>query len=124
MSVSHYEYLADPHRDCREELLLRLLQDLGEVPSPDTSILTVESTSEAAESPAMGLESSPGSILVYSSYEKTQLNKLAALFPLHAVAIGRVVDRLVDLEPVVRTNLSHALFRGKSSLKVRRKRGC
>jgi hypothetical protein len=52
-NIQHKEYLADGERDCREELLQRLIQDLGD----------------------------SGSIVVYSAFEKTQLNALAEIYP-------------------------------------------
>lgn len=99
--VDHREYLADATRDWREELLCNLLRDLGE---PETA-------------PDVGARAR-GSIVVYSSYEGTQLQRLAAEFPQLAERTLRVRARLVDLEVVVRKCVSHALFRGRSSLKV------
>ncbi|KAJ1622640.1 hypothetical protein T492DRAFT_846137 [Pavlovales sp. CCMP2436] len=93
----HCEYLAEGMRDCREELALRLLDDLD------------QSGSE--------LESG-GSILVYSSYEATQLKGLARDFPHLADRVLAAKSRLVDLEPLVRKAISHAMFRGRSSLKI------
>lgn len=95
-AVRHAEYLAEPTADCREPLLRALVDALDEAG-----------------------DGRGGSIVVYSSYERTQLLKLAAMFPgpLGARAEAAAL-RLVDLEPLVRTAVSHALFRGRSSLKV------
>jgi len=88
--AAHVDYLAEGGRDCRRELLERLLGDLGE----------------------------EGSVVVYSSYEMTQLNALAKLYPDLLPAVESVVSRLFDLEKVIKAHVSHPLFRGRSSLKV------
>lgn len=89
-AVAHREYLGGSEGDFREELLETMLSDLG----------------------------SAGSIIVYSPYEKTQLSKMALLFPLRERAIHAVIDRLVDLEPLIRANVHHPDFHGRTSLKV------
>lgn len=87
---SHSEYLADPKRDSRRELAEQLLADLqGE-----------------------------GSIISYSSFEKTTINGLATLFPDLADDLGSLVQRIVDLEAVIRGNYYHPSFGGKTSVKV------
>jgi hypothetical protein len=88
--LEHSEYLADPTRDCREELAQALIRDLG----------------------------SHGSIVVYSSYEKTQINALAELLPHLAEPLHAIVERLVDLEKIIKEYVAHPEFRGRSSLKV------
>lgn len=65
-ALQHLEYLADPNKDCREHLAQSLLRDLGE----------------------------HGSIVVYSSYEKTQIKAMAASLPHLAPALEAVVERL------------------------------
>jgi hypothetical protein len=97
--LSHLEYLSDPQRDCRKALLEHLLDDLG---------YNGSSSSDCGSEP----------ILVYSSYEKTQLNKLAKLFPEHSDAIADVIEhRLVDLEKIIKDCVSHPGFCGRSSIK-------
>ncbi|MFC1526218.1 DUF2779 domain-containing protein [Candidatus Latescibacterota bacterium] len=87
--VDHMEYLADPARDCRRELLERLLDDLGD----------------------------SGSVVAYSSFEKTRLNGLAELYPQYAGRVARVVERLVDLEAIIRAQYCHPGFEGSTSIK-------
>ena len=89
-SLHHVEYLAEPERDCREELLLKLLDCIGDA----------------------------GSIVVYSSYEKTQLKKLMTLYPQHAPLVERAISRLFDLEKLIKQNVRMPAFRGRSSIKV------
>ena len=72
--VEHKEYLADPDRDCRRELAERLIGDCG----------------------------SEGSILVYTSFEKTIINGLVKLFPDLEKELGKLIDRLVDLYQIIR----------------------
>ena len=57
--LQHMEYLAVPDRDCREALASKLISDLGV----------------------------RGSIIVYSSYEKTQLKAVAEVLPHKATQV-------------------------------------
>ena len=103
--LSHSEYLSDPQRDCRKELLEHLLLHLGYGKNPQDN-----SASDSGNK---------GAILVYSSYEKTQLKKLATLFPEYSVAIADAIEhRLVDLEKIIKDCVSHPDFCGRSSIKV------
>ena len=79
-ALRHVDYLADPGRDCREDLALSLLRHLGD----------------------------RGSIVVYSSYEKTQLKALAELLPHLAPPLEAVINRL-GVWPLAYLLLSHAL---------------
>lgn len=87
--VQHTAYLADHGGDWRRELAERLLSDLG----------------------------ASGSIVVYSSYEKTRLNALGVLFPDLAAQFRLTVARLFDLEHVFKDGYIHPAFNGKSSIK-------
>lgn len=101
--LSHSEYLSDPQRDCRKALLEHLLDDLGYKDSRSG-----DKKNDCGSEP----------ILVYSSYEKTQLNKLAKIFPEHSDAISDVIEhRLVDLEKIIKDCVSHPGFCGRSSIK-------
>ena len=87
---SHSEYLSDPKRDSRLELAERLITDLhGEA-----------------------------SIITYSNFEKTTINGLATLFPDLAGDLNSLVQRIFDLEAVIRDNYYHPAFRGRTSLKA------
>lgn len=88
--LSHWEYLADHTRDCREELTTTLIRDTAECRS----------------------------IVVYSSFEKTTIRGLARHVPSYASELAGLEDKLFDLEPVVRRGLVHPEFRGRSSIKV------
>ncbi len=87
--VEHREYLADPSRDCRRELAERLIGDCG----------------------------SEGSVLVYTSFEKTIINGLAELFPDLEKELGKLIDRLVDLYKIIRENYYDVGFHGSYSIK-------
>jgi hypothetical protein len=87
--TEHRYYLATADGDWRRELTERMLADLGE----------------------------KGSIVVYSSYEKTRLTALATLFPDLREALERVVARLFDLEKVFRNGYTHPGFAGRTSIK-------
>ena len=85
----HSEYLADPARDCREELAEVLLRDLEE----------------------------KGSVVVYSHFEKTILEALAIRFPGIADRVEAVLARLFDLRQVFGSAIYHPEFRGSESIK-------
>ena len=87
--LDHKEYLADASRDCRRELAERLIDDCG----------------------------SEGSILVYTSFEKTIINALSKLFPDLSEELGKLVDRLVDLYKIIRENYYEVGFHGSYSIK-------
>ena len=89
VELDHREYLADHQLDCRREFAERLLRDLGRA----------------------------GSIIVYSSFEKTILNGLAARFPDLAARIDACIARLYDLADVLRRSLYDPGFHGSYSIK-------
>jgi hypothetical protein len=86
----HREFLAPTTHDARRELSERLISDLGP----------------------------HGSIVVYSSFEKTQIQALAKLFPDLASRLLCLCDRLFDLEVIFKEAVSHPGFRGRTSIKV------
>ncbi|MCD6334100.1 MAG: DUF2779 domain-containing protein [Candidatus Latescibacteria bacterium] len=87
--TAHLEYLADPKRDCRRALAERLLHDLSE----------------------------KGSIIAYSPFEKTIINKLSEQFPELSSALQALIDRIVDLEAIIRKHFYHPDFHGSTSIK-------
>ena len=87
--ISHKEYLADPGRDCRHELAGRLIADLK----------------------------GDGSIITYSSFEKTIISALIRTFPDLSDDLQSLIDRIVDLEPCIKC-ISHPEFHGRTSIKV------
>ena len=87
--IRHIDYLADPHRDCRRELAKRLIVDLkGE-----------------------------GSIITYSSFEKTTISKLSTTFHDLSDDLQSLIDRIIDLEPCIKC-INHPKFCGRTSIKV------
>jgi len=87
--VEHSEYLHAGPGDPRRELAGHLLADLGE----------------------------SGSVTHYTRYEHTQLEALAEALPDLAPAIRRVMERLVDLAPVISANTRHPAAVGRTSIK-------
>lgn len=85
----HLEYLADASRDCRRELAEQLISDLD----------------------------IQGSIIVYSSFEKTRIRGLASSFPDLADALSALEKRLFDIMSVVKKNFYHPEFCGSYSIK-------
>jgi hypothetical protein len=100
-SVDHFEYLAPtpgsdggdadaPLHDIRIDFLRHLLLDIG----------------------------TSGSILVYSSYERSRLRDMIASFPEHQGDIEAVIARLVDLaEPFRKKHYYHHDMQGSYSIK-------
>jgi len=56
-------------------------------------------------------------IVTYSAYEQTRIRELQAIVPELAGELDELLDKLVDLLPVVRNNVYHPDFRGSFSLK-------
>lgn len=88
-SVDHHEYLHEEPSDPRRPLAEALLAAMGET----------------------------GSIVVYSSYERTMLNALARDLPDLQEPLMALADRLWDLLPVVRNHYYHPDFQGSFSIK-------
>ena len=59
-----------------------------------------------------------GPVLMYSSYEKTVIKALAEMFADLADSLGKIIDRLVDLQPIVKNNYYHPSMLGSWSLKA------
>jgi CRISPR/Cas system-associated exonuclease Cas4 (RecB family) len=87
--ISHTEYLADPGRDCRRDLAERLIADLP----------------------------GDGSIITYSSFEKTNISALGRFFPDLSAHLQSLTVRIVDLEPCIKC-INHPKFCGRTSIKV------
>ena len=87
--IQHMEFLSTHTGDCRFELAQNLLESLG----------------------------TSGSIIVYSSFEKTTLGGLAKQFPLLREQLEACICRLFDLEKVF-SAYYHPEFRGRTSIKV------
>ena len=89
-TLSHAEYICRDGRDPREELTVRLLESLGR----------------------------EGSICVYSSYERSILERLAEDFPSLRKDLKAVIARLWDLHLVIRDHYYHPAFGGSYSIKA------
>ncbi len=90
-AIKHQEFLADANSDPRRPFAETLIAALGGSNLP---------------------------IIVYSSYERTRLNALAALFPDIAQPICSIAGRLVDLLPIVRSGVYHPGFAFSNSIKT------
>ena len=91
--AAHHEFLACDNSDPRENFVKSLLGVLES-------------------------QGKDGHIVVYSSFEATQLNRLAEWLATYAQRISRVLDRLWDLLPVVRKYIYHPNFNNSFSLKT------
>jgi len=85
----HYEFLADPCRDCRKEFGESLIETLGD----------------------------SGSVIVYGPLEKTVLSSLANTLPAFSNEIKSLIERLINLEQIVSANFYHPDFHGSTSIK-------
>jgi len=72
---------------------------------------------EFAETLVAALAAEDAPVLVYSSFESTQLGRVAEHFPDLAPALGRIRDRLVDLLAVIRDHVYHPGFGFSFSIK-------
>jgi len=88
--LGHREYLADPTRDCRRMLAENLIEDCRR----------------------------QGSIVVYTSFEKTIIRGLGMLFPDLGHDLEQLLRRLFDLHAAIRQNLYCRDFRGSFSIKT------
>jgi len=87
--IDHFEFLADETKDDRRELAKHLIKYLeGE-----------------------------GSIITYSSFEKTTINNLVRRFPDISGELNSLINRIVDLEAIIRKNIYHPDFHGSTSIK-------
>jgi len=71
---------------------------------------------DLAESLIRALETA-GPVLMYTSYERSMIEGMAAMFPDLANALQAIVERLVDLHPVTRANYYHPDMLGSWSIK-------
>jgi len=85
----HREYLHEENSDPRRPLAEALLEAMGDA----------------------------GSIVVYSSYERTMINALAAALPDLEHDLRALNERLWDLLPVIRNHYYHPQFHGSFSIK-------
>jgi len=83
--LEHYEFLADPSRDCRKEFAENLIRALGD----------------------------SGRIVVYGALEKTILSGLADAFPSLSGEINSLIGRIINLESIVGANFYHPGFHGR-----------
>lgn len=59
-----------------------------------------------------------GPIYVYSGFERAKISQLATRFPIKAVSLSKLIDRLVDLLPVAKAHYYHPTQRGSWSIKA------
>jgi predicted RecB family nuclease len=87
--LRHSEYLADAARDCRRELAVALIEALGQ----------------------------HGSIVVYSGFERQRISGLQKLFLDLEEPLQQILDRLVDMLPIIGDHVAHPEFHGSFSIK-------
>lgn len=88
--IDHKEYLANHKEDWRKDLANDLIKNLGD----------------------------KGSILCYSNFEKTILNKIKEFCPDMNKQIDLIIGRLIDLEGIIKRNYYHPQFHGSTSIKT------
>jgi predicted RecB family nuclease len=88
-TLLHVDYLADSARDCQRQLAEHLIEHLGQ----------------------------QGSIIVYSNFEQTRIKALQDRFPDLSTPLQAILDRLVDLLPIIANHVYHPDFHGSFSIK-------
>ncbi len=88
-SLGHVDYLHEESTDPRRSVAEQLIKKLGK----------------------------QGSILMYTQFERVQIQNLANEFPDLNGDLLRILNRLVDIAPFVRKHYYHPEFRGSFSLK-------
>ncbi len=88
-ALEERSYLGDPSENPQRVLAEKLIRDLGE----------------------------GGSIMVYSGYEKRIIKAMKEQFDDLAGALEQILERLFDLEAVIRKHYSHPDFLGRTSIK-------
>jgi hypothetical protein len=86
---THEEFLADASKNCERELAEALIGALGD----------------------------HGSIIVYSSFEKTRIGTLQQTFPDLVTPLRAILGRLIDLLPIIGDQVCHPDFRGRLTIK-------
>jgi hypothetical protein len=86
---SHYEYLSEPTIDDRRTLAEHLINDLG----------------------------GEGSIMIYSNFEISIIKSLLELFPEMSKELNALIERIFDLERLIKDNFYHFDFHGSTSIK-------
>lgn len=86
---THVEFLADATQDCEKLLAEALITALGD----------------------------RGSVVVYSSFEKTRISGLRDAYPDLAPALQAILDRLADMLPIIQEHVYDPAFRGSFSIK-------
>jgi len=87
--LCHREFIANPKKDVRKQLTEQLIKDLED----------------------------KGTILVYSGFEQAIINNLAQTFPNYENDLMKLIERLVDLEHIIKYNFYHPNFHGSTSIK-------
>ncbi|MBA7515546.1 hypothetical protein ES705_07588 [subsurface metagenome] len=87
--IDHFEFLADETKDDRRELVKHLIKE----------------------------QEGESSIITYSGFEKTTINNLARRFPDISGELNSLINRIVDLEAIIRKNFYHPDFHGSTSIK-------
>ncbi|MEW6034059.1 MAG: DUF2779 domain-containing protein [Chloroflexota bacterium] len=87
--VTHKEFLSDHRKDDRRRLAESLIRDVE----------------------------TKGSIITYSTFERTTINALAERYPDIGPRLSGLLERIIDLEAIVRQNFYHPEFHGSTSIK-------
>ncbi|MDR1244659.1 MAG: DUF2779 domain-containing protein [Endomicrobium sp.] len=87
--LKHYEYIADQTRDCRKDIAEKLIEYLDK----------------------------EGSIITYANAERIIISNLALLFSELSENLNKIIERIVDLELIIRKNYYDINFHGRTSIK-------
>ncbi|MBN1127115.1 MAG: DUF2779 domain-containing protein [Sedimentisphaerales bacterium] len=87
--LTHHEYLADPRRDCRKELVEHLIRHC------DTQ----------------------GTILCFNDYEKQVIQECSEIYPERSTLLEALLERLINLSTIMKQHYYHPGFHGSYSIK-------
>ncbi|MDR1087202.1 MAG: DUF2779 domain-containing protein [Endomicrobium sp.] len=87
--LKHYEHIADQTRDCSKDIAEKLIEYLGEA----------------------------GGIITYANAERIIISKLGLLFPDLSEKLDKIIERIIDLEFIIRNNYYDINFHGRTSIK-------
>lgn len=93
-------------------------QDVGELRHEEFLDLSGEPPMRALAERMIECLGESGPVLMYTSYEKGVINGLIAMFPDLEVPLTKIVNRLYDLHPIVKTHYYHPKMLGSWSIKA------
>jgi hypothetical protein len=93
-------------------------QEAGELGHEEFLDLSGEPPMRSLAATLIACLGNSGPVLMYTSYEKSVINGLIELYPELEKPLQAIIDRLVDLHPIVKTHYYHPRMLGSWSIKA------